>query len=215
LDPTVGGKQQPAAVVPEQPAADLQHQAQAHTADRQYGKLESSCKTQKVEAFADDTNIAGKATPVALQSIKTILADFAIISGLHCNVDKSMLLMIGTNGLVPDFVYESGFPVTDKLKILGFEINRHYTDLKSNFNSVEEKLLKTARFWDRFKLSFTGRINIAKCLMLSQISYYGAILTPDPEQIDRMQDIINTFVKSNMRVSKQLINVEISKGEWV
>jgi hypothetical protein len=48
--------------------------------------------------------------------------------------------------------------------------------------------------------------------MLSQISYLGSIITPDPDQLEEMQKIINDFVKGSMRISGTGITNTIAKG---
>ena len=57
-----------------------------------------------------------------------------------------------------------------------------------------EKIRQTANFWSRFKLSLPGRIGIAKGLMLSQINYFGCIITPSKDQIREMQNIMDNFI---------------------
>jgi hypothetical protein len=56
-------------------------------------------------------------------AIKTILVEFAILSGLRCNVEKSQILLIGTD-TIPEYVAESGFAVSNELKILGFNVTK-------------------------------------------------------------------------------------------
>jgi hypothetical protein len=48
--------------------------------------------------------------------------------------------------------------------------------------------------------------------MLSQLSYHGSILVPDPEQFTAIETIINNFVKGSLRVAKHLINADVKKG---
>jgi hypothetical protein len=85
--------------------------------------------TDKTEAFADDNNILARLDNLTLQAIKEILNNFAILSGLRCNVDKSQILLMGVNE-IPNYVTESGFTVSDGIKILGFNITKgHWTVL--------------------------------------------------------------------------------------
>jgi hypothetical protein len=74
----------------------------------------------KLEGFADDGTVMAKATPEAFLTIRSILDDFENLSGLRCNINKSAVLPIGyDNGEIPAFFHNAGFPVTDKLTILG------------------------------------------------------------------------------------------------
>jgi hypothetical protein len=153
--------------------------------ERAYGKLESGRKTQKVEAFADDNSVMGKNTPEALPAIKEILADFSIRSGLKCNVDKSKIMFVGMGNADPE--QSCGFEISSKLSILGFEITKNFADISDNFDSIIEKIRNSCHFWQRFRLTLPGRINVAKCLMLSQLAYVGSVVMPEPEQIDAIQ----------------------------
>jgi hypothetical protein len=108
-----------------------------------------------------------------LTNIKTILLNFGKLSGLKCNVDKSALMIVGTDN-VPHFAAISGFDIVNEIKILGVSVTKNYEDLSNNYNNKTEiKLTNISNFWKRFNLSLIGRINIAKTLMLSQIGYLG------------------------------------------
>jgi hypothetical protein len=60
-------------------------------------------QTGKVEAFADDTTPMGILEPLAIEAIKETLSNFKSLSGLKCNIDKSQIMIIGTEN-VPDYV---------------------------------------------------------------------------------------------------------------
>jgi hypothetical protein len=62
---------------------------------RVYGYNESRRNTEKVEAFADDNNVMALLDREGLLRIREILENFANISGLKCNVDKSQIMIIG------------------------------------------------------------------------------------------------------------------------
>jgi Reverse transcriptase (RNA-dependent DNA polymerase) len=85
FDPRIQPVRLPA---PAQPLPVAGPEMQQPNDGSEYGKLESNRATEKVEAFADDNTILGKNTPEALPAVKEILNDFAIISGLKCNIKK-------------------------------------------------------------------------------------------------------------------------------
>jgi hypothetical protein len=99
---------------------------------------ESDRETNNLEGFADDGTIMVQASPVAITAVKEILSEFAIISGLKCNVEKSVLLPVGFEN-IPDYVYECGFPVVDKISVLGVTLTKDFQDLTDNF---EKKLIQ-------------------------------------------------------------------------
>jgi hypothetical protein len=53
-----------------------------------------------------------------------------------------MILITGNDGIIPEYILNSGFPVTTTLKILGFEITKNFLD----FDKVIDKLNTTVRF---------------------------------------------------------------------
>jgi hypothetical protein len=177
----------------------------------QYGSKENFRNTEKVEAFADDNNILSKLDREGLSAIKEILENFASICGLRCNVDKSQILIMGTD-IIPVYVQESGFAIVDNLRILGFNVTKHFSDMKKNFEPTLLKIKKIIRFWERFRLSLPGRINVTKTLLMSQLSFHSSILEPDPEVLSEMQKAINSFVTGNFRFDKNMTTSPVNLG---
>jgi hypothetical protein len=62
---------------------------------------ENMPKDNKVEAFADDNSVLSRAKKSCLVAIQTIFIAFSFISGLSCNVGKSVIMFIG-NDPAPD-----------------------------------------------------------------------------------------------------------------
>jgi hypothetical protein len=73
---------------------------------RKYGLKESGRETQKVEAFADDNDVIGRLNENSITCIKDTLHNFAVLSGLRCNVDKSKILLLGCDQ-IPEYVVQS------------------------------------------------------------------------------------------------------------
>jgi exonuclease III len=179
---------------------------------RDYGVFESNYESGNVEAFADDNNVMARLDEPSLNAIKESLEKFAVISGLHCNVDKSQILIIGTDDDPPEYVINSGFSLVNKIKILGYNVTREFTELENNFTEKLEKLKSVIRFWERFRLSLPGRINVAKSLLLSQLSFLGSIIMPPDTVLDAIQKLINKFVLGTFRFNEKLICCPIDKG---
>jgi hypothetical protein len=75
-----------------------------------------------------------------------------------------------------------------------------------------EKMRNIVRFWERFRLSLPGRINVAKSLLLSQISYYGSIIPVRNETVSELQSIMNNFISGKMRLSGKQILTSVDKA---
>ena len=100
------------------------------------------CIEGRSETFADDTTIYIERTPENLRNAIKYLKEFAIISGLQCNIDKTLVIPIGTelditddNILCPDLelTWENEFT------ILGFLIDNKLAKLNNNFAKCNEK----------------------------------------------------------------------------
>jgi hypothetical protein len=83
-------------------------------------------------------NLLPMTTPSCLLLLKThyfilknCLQEFAIISGLHCNFDKTALTPVFPLSLQErEWVTESGFPIVSKSKLLGAKISNNFDDLQ-------------------------------------------------------------------------------------
>ena len=72
---------------------------------------------------ADDTNVTAQQKVSVLTGLKDILTEFAVISGLACNLEKTCIMKIGPiNQDEWDQIVELGFSVVDTMKILGFSL---------------------------------------------------------------------------------------------
>jgi hypothetical protein len=174
---------------------------------------ELSTTKKKVSSFADDLTAALKSDPDTVSRVRQALEQFGTISGLRTNVDKSTMMRIGrcTRQLDPA-VLRVGFPVVEKMKLLGFEISNDINSLSENFDICISKMRKIVGNWSRFRLTLPGRIGIAKTMLLSQVAYHGAILNPTARQLGTMEEIIENFVTSGIVISKQRIYLPVREG---
>jgi exonuclease III len=166
----------------------------------------------KVEGFADDTSVLSLAEKVALDAIKENLLNFEKFSGLRVNFDKCVILVMGCDNVIPEFITSSGFNVSAKVTILGMEIFADTSLLTKNFDKVLTQLINIRNFWTRFNLSLPGRICVAKTLMLSRLGYLGCILDPDQEQLDEIEKLIYSFVKGRLAVAGKKITADPALG---
>jgi hypothetical protein len=105
-----------------------------------------------------------------LVALKNILQDFATFSGLKCNLDKTFLIPIGALVPIQDDIKNIGFTIADSICLLGLNVTRDPQSLTGNFSGTLEKIKRQITFWERFNLSFAGRIRISKCLLVSQVN---------------------------------------------
>ena len=92
------------------------------------------------ETFADDTTIFLERNITNLRNTTKYITQFHNISGLACNLDKTVVIPIGQNTnkydiLCPDL----GMTWDDTFTVLGFTIDNTLKHLDTNFIKVKEK----------------------------------------------------------------------------
>jgi hypothetical protein len=143
--------------------------------------------------------------------IKEILEDFGIMSGLVCNVEKTVLLPIGADTVIDENIRALGFAVVDSVTILGLEIDRNgYTP--SNFDKIIDKIRKQIAIWRPFNLSLPGRISVSKTMLYSQINYLGCFLPLPNEVIVSIEELIITFVKGPLNIARKRVFLPVDDG---
>ena len=155
----------------------------------------------RAETFADDTTIYFERTPENLRNAVKYLAEFAQISGLHCNLEKTSVIPIGSemditdeNKLCPDLnlSWETEFT------ILGFVIDNKLAKLNSNYEKCNEKVKSLIIKWRAYNLSINGRVTIAKAMLLPQYTYIGSVLDQiSNTRYNSIQRTLDHFVLHN------------------
>jgi hypothetical protein len=174
---------------------------------------EANRETSKNESLADDNTTMTIMEYSSLNKVKLNLQDFSVISGLHCNFDKSAVMTteIPTDDEIR-IISELGFKVADQIKLLGVDIKYDLSNVDVIFTGLVTKIVNLASFWERFRLSLPGRITVAKTFLVSQLNYLGCFLKPDDTILARIQDAINNFVKSNLNISSSRIEMPVELG---
>jgi hypothetical protein len=164
--------------------------------DSPFFMYESGGETSRNESLADDNTTLLLMKEENLRSLRNILNSFGTISGLICNFEKTVILPIGKS--VSRRMDYAGFAVCDSVKLLGMQINNNLDNTDEIFITLGEKILNLILFWNRFRLTLSGRIAILKTLLLPQINYLGCILTPSRYVIDGLQKMLDDFALDNI-----------------
>jgi hypothetical protein len=143
--------------------------------------------------------------------IKNILEDFGAMSGLVCNVEKTVLLPIGADTVIDDNIRTLGFAVVDSVTILGLEIDSNGYK-PSNFNKIIDKVRNQIAIWRPFNLSLPGRISISKTMLYSQINYLGCFLPIPNEVVISIEELIINFVKGPLNVARKRVFLPVEDG---
>jgi len=168
---------------------------------------------EAAEAFADDTNVTCKQNFATLNALRNILVEFGNISGLKCNLEKTVLMFIGPRDPIEaDRIEALGFTIVKKIKVLGFMVTETASNLETVYDSISQKINAIITLWTKFNLTLPGRIAISKTFLVSQVTYAGAVITPTPGQLRLMQDRINNFVLRGMPCAQDRLYIPADKG---
>ena len=147
------------------------------------------------ETFADDTTIFLTRSAHNLTYAAKYIKAFHQISGLACNLDKTIVVPIGKKNDKNDILCpELGMVWDDTFTILGFTIDSKLKKLNDNFQNIKEKILNQIKAWTPYNLSLRGRITISKTKLTPQITYVATVLEMDEKTTDSIQELINSFV---------------------
>jgi hypothetical protein len=148
----------------------------------------------------------------SLLRIRNILADFELLSGLACNVEKTTLMQFGSNDPVPADIREIGFDIKTELTLLGLKIQSNCSRYTASKNSIEERIRTQINFWVRFDLSLPGRVSVAKTFMYSQLNYIGCFLPMEMDRISNIENLIENYVKGPLNISKARMTLPREEG---
>ena len=161
-----------------------------------FAKVEVCC-----EAYTDDTTLGIKRTEENLRNPLRIIQDFAKISGQHAILEKTHVIPIGSQtSIAPEdqLCRDLKLNWTKSFTLLGFKINSELNSLNENF---EKRFLKVESLivkWERRNLTTSGRIAIAKAILLSQFVYFLQILDIHNNDIcfcQRMEDLLLNYFR--------------------
>jgi hypothetical protein len=155
-------------------------------------------RPRKREFLADDNTTLMLQTSENFSNLRTILDEFAAVSGLHCNYDKTCVLLIGPTDPTINL---HGFIPTEKIKLLGFEVTKNFENTDDTFGEIHEKIKGLISFWECFRLTLPGRISVIKNLLIPQLNYLGCILEPSKRVLDSIQSSLDTFALQGQQVS--------------
>ena len=163
------------------------------------------------ETFADDTTVLIERNEEYLRYAMKFIRNFHIISGLSCNLEKTVVIPIGQNTDITDkFCDELKLEWSNDFTLLGFSLDSTLSKLDANFDKCMTRAKKLIVKWRKYNLSIMGRITVAKSMILSQFTYVVAVLDMSKVQIEKIQQLLDTFIMHNSYMSPGL-----KKNSWI
>lgn len=148
----------------------------------------------KISQFADDTSLLLDGSDESLNSALNVLNQFAILSGLRVNFEKTHVIWIGslkysTRSIKTKWKLNWG---STCFKLLGiwFHIDQEKM-IDINFKEKLEKIKKSILYWQKRQLTPIGRITVVKSLLLPFLTHLF-ISIPNPDK-QFMQNINKLF----------------------
>jgi len=160
---------------------------------------ESARETCKNESLADDNTTITLMDGQNMAHLRQILDNFALVSGLTCNYEKTCVLPVGPAVAGID---TAGFVQVDSIKLLGMDIKRNLDNIDETFDAIHEKIINLVSFWERFRLTLPGRISVVKNLLIPQINYLGCFLKPSDGCLEQIQQTLDRFALNGLNVAK-------------
>ena len=135
---------------------------------------------------------------------------------MHANIDKTHVIPIGlitdpAEILCPDL----GLNWTSSFKLLGLEIDSKLEKLQVNMEKKIIKVKSLITLWEKRNLTTTGRVAIAKSILLSQLVYPMQVLDLTQENLDEIENILYDYIKGKTKrnwLSKEQIRMPKNKG---
>ena len=148
----------------------------------------------KATEFADDINNFLS----DIRSVKLALREYEVfgrVSGLVCNLSKCQAMALGTTQPQPLLYNNEEIEWVDELTITGIIFGKSNEQLREkNFETVIDKLQSKLNIWKQRDLSLIGKMQILKTFGISQIQYIMNMITPTPNVIKTVKQILNNFL---------------------
>ena len=118
-------------------------------------------KESRSKTFADDTTIFLERSERNLRNATKYIIQFHSISGLACNLDKTVVIPIGQNTNKKDILCpDLGMEWDDTFTVLGFTIDNTLKHLDKNFKKIKVKIQNQIMLWKPYNLFLRGRLTI-------------------------------------------------------
>ena len=148
---------------------------------------------KKLVQFADDTSPILK-DKKSLKPLFKLLDEYAKISGLTINTEKTEVMWIGTKAMSTEQV--AGLPPTKTaIKLLGVFITHNENEMMElNMEQKLRELSATFNLWNQRNLTIEGRILLAKSLGCSKFNYIASVIHITPHYQKRIESCLYKFI---------------------
>ena len=173
--------------------------------------------------FADDTAIYLDGSKESFEACIENLSQFAQISGLTINYDKTVVIWLGNRKKCNvrymrnrNFIWDPGGQDESIFKYLGIKFSTSIENIiKINYENKLEEIEKLLRIWQKRQLTPYGKVTVIKTLALSKLTYLFINLPdPEPNFLQRLETLLFRFLwddKPN-KINKNCIYLSKEEG---
>ena len=158
----------------------------------------STCKQIRISQYADDTILLLDGSIESLRGAANELVQFARVSGLKANLEKTSCLPIGilTRNQLPDNL---DIKVVDELKVLGTTFSTDVDQVaEKNIQSKITSIRREIAQWKRRHITPIGKICVIKTLLMSKlVHFFIALPNPSAKLIKEIENMLFGFLWSN------------------
>jgi len=159
--------------------------------------------------------------PRGILQILEALIKFEVISGVKINPDKSSISCFGTARQIHKAKTYLTQEITkgiciqeNKAEILGVKIEDTIKKTAEvNWNRKLQKVELTIPQWDRYSLSWSGKIRVAQNILQAQFTFFMKSMVIDPAWFNKVNICCKSFVFKNYRfINSDRFEIHPSKG---
>ena len=149
----------------------------------------------KGSAYADDVSITISRVESSLRSLIKAIDEFAPVSGLKVNHEKTQVLRLGRSAkrdppLCPDLK----LTYVDRLKVLGVTFAHEPKLMEENFDKKILEIKKLLNRWSFRNLTVYGRVELVKSLALSKLTHIVQVIpNPNKDKLLNLQRLLSNF----------------------
>jgi hypothetical protein len=162
------------------------------------------------EAFADDLTVLFRMSIEAMRCLLGILGKFGSLSGLYINMEKTHIMVTGKEWEGPEVI--EGVRVQKECKLLGVLVDYKGENINNNWQKCITKIRGLINYWNRYNLTLTGRVLVAKTFLMSQISFYLGIIPLDQNAGKIIEVMIEKYAIGKLQIAKDRIYNKIEQG---
>jgi Reverse transcriptase (RNA-dependent DNA polymerase) len=161
--------------------------------------LPGGTEAPPMHQHADDTTLHARSVEDAGTMLEEAVQPFCAASGAELNLPKSWGLTLGAHPLLVGPHAGTGVPfVAPGQSVRHLGVPLVVGDAGAAVAAVFAGKLQAMRFrilrWSKFKLTYLGRVHVAKQVLASTLSYHASFLAVPPEQMQQMTQLIQGYV---------------------